>query len=108
MGREYQKQYYERNKERIREYNKQNKERNEKYRKEYYEENKERLRAKRRIRYANNEGNIKDIEILAEYMVLHKDEILALQQKYSKDSIIASRIKRRLKHKKAKENAHAI
>ena len=98
---QYKKEYYEKNKEKRKEYSRKyaqkNKEKKIEYSRKYYQEHKELCRIKRRIYYIevekpkNEEKKIQKInnkserKIIAEYIILHKEEIEEMKKQRSKE-----------------------
>ena len=58
-----------------------------KYAREYYQKNKELCKAKRKAYYIENKNTKKSFErkIIAEYMILHKEEIEQMKKERSKE-----------------------
>lgn len=85
---EYFKKYYEEHRGDRKRYYKKTKEekrelRNE-YAKNYYKKNAEKIKAKRRLRYAQEKTKLSN-NIIAEYSILHKEEIKLLKQQWRKE-----------------------
>lgn len=94
---QYKKEYYEKNKEKLKEYSRKyaqkNKEKKIEYSRKYYQEHKELCRIKRRIYYLEIEKTKKEAKpkkisekkIIAEYIILHKEEIEEMKKQRSKE-----------------------
>ena len=88
---QYRKEYYEKNKEKRKEYSRKyaqkNKEKKIEYSRKYYQEHKELCRTKRRIYYIEVEKpkKISERKIIAEYIILHKEEIEEMKKQRSKE-----------------------
>lgn len=90
---EYMRKYYHEHKQRLKQYYLENIDKIKQYRKEYYEKNKEICRIKRRIYYLEIEKPKKEAKpkkilerkIIAEYIILHKEEIEEIKKQRRKE-----------------------
>lgn len=84
---EYMRKYYHKHKQKYKQYYLENIDKIKQYKKEYYEKNKELCKAKRKAYYIGNKNkkNFSEIKIIAEYMILHKEEIEEIKKQRRKE-----------------------
>lgn len=84
---EYMRKYYHKHKQKYKQYCLENIDKIKQYKKEYYEKNKELCKAKRKVYYIENKNkkNFSETKIIAEYMILHKEEIEEMKKQRSKE-----------------------